>query len=70
MHTQQFIPLAIEDMRLTTGGNLTERAGELPTLPPVRITGTSDAGALRTEAAPGPQVDAPGLAVAEMMRNR
>lgn len=70
MHTQQLFPLAIEDMRLITGGNQTERAGELPTLPPVRITDTSEADALRTEAAPGPQVQAPGLAIAEMMRNR
>lgn len=70
MHTQYFIPLAMEDMRHIAGGIAVDRAGELPTLPPVRNKEDYDPFSLRTEETTGPHVQPPGLAIAEMMRNR
>lgn len=66
MHTYPFILLSEDDMRQIAGGT---GPTELPTLPPVRNSEDYDPAALKeSNSSPGPQVPAPGLDVAEMMR--
>ncbi len=67
MHTNNFLTLSTEDMRLIAGG-ISDSSGELPTLPPVRnneSAGTT--GEKTTEQETVPQVEPPGLNIARMM---
>jgi hypothetical protein len=74
MHTHQFIPLSMDDMRIITGGTpVDEATGDLPTLPPVRNRDPKDpTTGLRTESTDTtvPRIEPPGLNVAAMMGGR